>query len=168
MAAFAPFDSVAAAAEFDTDILIPMDTYRALFDRSGRLTRLATFISPEEMTSDPLFVTNASLPDVAPQHMAVAHVMCGDNSDPCAAPVRLQIEDGREVDRRLRLHAIRPRQSRDQLPAAESPGSAAPTARADVVDNRAAITQRAPPTTRPSTTPAPTAAAAAPWASRRA
>ena len=96
--AFAAFDPVAATAELEVDILQPMDTYRRLFDRSGILTRLATFISPEEMMTDPLFVTNPSLPNVSPQHMAVAHVLCGDNQfEPCAAPVRLRTEDGHDV-----------------------------------------------------------------------
>jgi MYXO-CTERM domain-containing protein len=96
-AAFAPFDSTAAAAEIDTEVLMPMADYRRLFDRSGRLTRLATFISPEEMTSDPVFVPNPSLPDLAPQHLAIAHVMCGDGAQACQAPVRLRTEDGRDV-----------------------------------------------------------------------
>src|SRR4029077_11647317 len=62
---FAPFDPAAAAMAMDTDILTPLDGYATTFNRPGRLTRLATFISPEEMTKDPLFVTNASLPDLA-------------------------------------------------------------------------------------------------------
>ena len=96
-AAFAPFDPAAAAAEIDTEVLMPMADYGRLFDRSGRLTRLATFISPEEMTSDPVFVPNPSLPDLAPQHLAVARVMCGDGAQACQAPVRLRTEDGRDV-----------------------------------------------------------------------
>ena len=67
------------------EVLTPIANFRSLFDRNGRLTRLATFISPEEMTSDPVFVTNASLPDVDPKHLAVAHVMCGDGAPACAA-----------------------------------------------------------------------------------
>ncbi|HEY7376939.1 MAG TPA: DUF2330 domain-containing protein [Polyangia bacterium] len=98
MAAFAPFDPVAATAQMDADVLTPMDNYRVLFARNGILTRLATFISPEEMTKDPLFVTNASLPNVAPQHVAVAHVMCGDGTQVCSAPVRLRTEDGQDVN----------------------------------------------------------------------
>jgi hypothetical protein len=142
MAAFAPFDAVAAADEFETEILVPMNSYRRLFERDGRLTRLATFISPEEMTADPLFVTNPSLPDVAPQHIAVAHVMCGDEEyDACDAPVRLRTEDGRDTRYRAvgcmqyeRAAAI------DRLPAAELAWQRdSDGAGQVVVDNRAQI-----------------------------
>ena len=140
-ASFAPFDSVAVAAAFDTEILIPLNSYRSAFDRSGRLTRLATFISPEEMTFDPLFVTNASLPDVAPQHLAIAHVMCGDNGDPCAAPVRLQLEDGRLVNYRATGCKQYDRGDLDQLPAADVAWQREANGEGQiVVDNRPAIT----------------------------
>jgi len=94
---FAPFDAAAATGAMNTDIITPLNNYQTMFNRPGRLTRLATFISPEEMTKDPLFVTNASLPDVSPAHMAVAHVMCGDGTNACFAPVRLRTEDGQDV-----------------------------------------------------------------------
>ena len=104
--AFAPFDPVAMTAELEAEVLRPIDMFRALFGRNAYLTRLATFISPEEMTKDPLFVTNRLLPDVAPQRTAVAHVLCGDEEfDSCSAPVRLELEDGRNgavPGRRLR------------------------------------------------------------------
>jgi MYXO-CTERM domain-containing protein len=119
MAAFAPFDSVAAAADIDKELVTPLKDYQRLFNRSGRLTRLATFISPEEMTSDPVFVTNATLPDVAPAHLAIAHVMCGGGTQACAAPVRLQIEDGREVNYRATACMQYERGDLDQLPAAD-------------------------------------------------
>ena len=120
MVAFAPFDSVAAGADIDKEVLTPLANYWSLFNRNGRLTRLATFISPEEMTSDPLFVTNATLPDVAPQHLAVAHVMCGGGTQACAAPVRLQTEDGHSVHFRATSCMQYERADLDQLPAAET------------------------------------------------
>jgi MYXO-CTERM domain-containing protein len=119
MAAFAPFDSTAAAADFDAQVLTPMGQYRELFTRPGRLTRLATFISPEEMTSDPLFIANASLPDVAPQHLAVAHVLCGDGGQACFSPVRLQTEDGQSVNYAATSCMQYARGDLDQLPAAQ-------------------------------------------------
>jgi MYXO-CTERM domain-containing protein len=114
---FAPFDPAAATTAMDTDVLSPLDSYRTLFAGPGRLTRLATFISPEEMTKDPLFVPNPSLPDVAPQHMAVAHVMCGNGASACAAPVRLQTEDGEDVNFRPTSCMQYDRGDLDQLPA---------------------------------------------------
>ena len=40
------------------------DQTQKLLDSHPRLTRLSTFISPEEMTIDPTFTMNSSLPDV--------------------------------------------------------------------------------------------------------
>ena len=66
--------------------------------RNAYLTRLATFISPEEMTKDPLFVTNRLLPDVAPNRTAIGHILCGDEEyDSCAAPLWIELEDGRRI-----------------------------------------------------------------------
>ncbi len=96
--AFAPFDAAAFAADLEASVLAPMDTLRPTFERVPYLTRLATFISAEEMTRDPLFVPNPSLPELAPAHMAIAHLMCGDEDyASCSAPVRLELEDGRDV-----------------------------------------------------------------------
>jgi len=140
-AAFAPFDPAAAAADIDTEVLLPMRDYASLFDRNGRLTRLATFISPEEMTSDPLFVANPSLPDLAPQHLAVAHVMCGDGMQACDAPVRLRTEDGRDVNFRATACMQYERaDDLDRLPAADVAWQRDADGEGRiVVDNRTAI-----------------------------
>jgi MYXO-CTERM domain-containing protein len=114
---FAPFDPAAATTAMDTDVLSPLDSYSTLFAQSGRLTRLATFISPEEMTKDPLFVANPTLPDVPPQHMAVAHVLCGNGANVCAAPVRLTTEDGQDVNFRATSCMQYDRGDLDLLPA---------------------------------------------------
>jgi hypothetical protein len=93
-----PFDKAAFMIDLEASVLGPLDTLRPTFERVPYLTRLGTFISPDEMNVDPLFVPNASLPEVAPQHMAVGHVMCGDEDyASCNAPLRLEIEDGRSV-----------------------------------------------------------------------
>ena len=138
--AFAQFDAAAAAADIDEQVLTPLANYRRLFDRPGRLTRLATFISPEEMTSDPLFVTNRSLPDLPPQHIAVAHVMCGDGEQACAAPVRLRTEDGRDVSYPSIGCRQYDRGDLDRLPAADVAWRRDTDGEGQVVvDNRAAI-----------------------------
>jgi hypothetical protein len=93
-----PFDAAGLTAELQTAYFTPMATLRPLFTEHGYLTRLATFISPDEMTRDPRFVTNHDLPDVEPNHLAVAHMLCGDQEyDVCHAPVRLHLEDGTDV-----------------------------------------------------------------------
>jgi MYXO-CTERM domain-containing protein len=93
-----PFDAPATTAELQTTFFAPLAALQPLFSSHRYLTRFATFISPEEMTKDPRFVTNAELPDVEPQHLAVAHMLCGDQEyDVCHVPVRLRLEDGTDV-----------------------------------------------------------------------
>jgi hypothetical protein len=92
------FDSTAAAAQMETDVFAPMRAMRILFTTHAYLTRLATFISPEEMTKDPLFITNPTLPAISNVHTAVAHVLCGNEDfGTCGAPVRLDITGGRSL-----------------------------------------------------------------------
>ena len=66
---FAAFDPVVITAEIQAKIVDPLQAAQTLFDTHAYLTRLATFISPEEMTKDPEFVFNRDLPDaVQPSH----------------------------------------------------------------------------------------------------
>jgi len=88
------FNAAAAAAQIETEVLAPVRSFQALFAGHAYLTRLATFISADEMTKDPLFVTNPTLPPVSNQHTAMAHVLCSDDFNMCAAPVRLDLPDG--------------------------------------------------------------------------
>jgi hypothetical protein len=118
--------------------------FRDLFQRNAYLTRLATFISPEEMTKDPLFVTNLLLSDVSPQHKAIGHVLCGDEEfNQCAAPIRVDLEDGRSV-----VYAgptcggVVDRKDIDAMPSAEAAWNRDSTTEGQlVVDNRPAIAQ---------------------------
>jgi MYXO-CTERM domain-containing protein len=89
---FAPFDARALAADLEATYVTPLKQAQELFDRHARLTRLATFISPEEMNVDPTFVVNDNLPDVPALRTAVANVICGDRQHTaCTAPVRLEV-----------------------------------------------------------------------------
>jgi hypothetical protein len=91
---FAPFDGGAATEALYKRVLQPLERAQALFDRHPYMTRLATFISPEEMTKDPFFVENPGLPTVSNQRQAIAHVMCGDEDHGvCDAPVKLEIPE---------------------------------------------------------------------------
>jgi hypothetical protein len=138
---FPPFDPVALTAEMEAQILMPIDKLRPLFERAGYLTRLATFISPEEMTKDPLFVTNRLLANVSPTHMAVAHVLCGDQEfNACDAPMRVDLEDGRSVVYRGSCGGTVDRSDIDLMPSAETAWNRdADTEGQLVVDNRPAI-----------------------------
>ena len=144
--AFAPFDPVAMTADLEAEVLRPIDMFRAVFGGHAYLSRLATFISPEEMTKDPLFLTNRLLPDVPAQRTAVARVLCGEKEfSYCTAPVRLELQDGRNV-----LYpasacgggAAAMRADIDAMPSADVAWNRDPDSEGQlVVDNRAAITQ---------------------------
>jgi MYXO-CTERM domain-containing protein len=93
--AFAPFDPQAFATELEAKLITPLRKAQELIDAHNKLTRLSTFISPEEMLVDPTFVMNASLPDVPAQRAAEASLVCGDRQfSACDAPVRLAVPDG--------------------------------------------------------------------------
>jgi MYXO-CTERM domain-containing protein len=95
----ATFDAAKLTADLEAAVFVPLMKVQPMFANHKYLTRLATFISPEEMTKDPRFVTNAELPDVDPQHLAIAHMLCGDQDyDVCHAPVRLRLESGADVN----------------------------------------------------------------------
>ena len=92
---FAPFDGVKLAAALEAQFVTPLRKAQALFDGLPTLTRLRTFISPEEMSVDPTFVMNATLPPVPLQRTAHAFVVCGDQQFyRCEAPARLELPGG--------------------------------------------------------------------------
>jgi MYXO-CTERM domain-containing protein len=94
-AGFAPFDSVAATDGFQSMIVAPLQEAQTLFDNSPYLTRLATFISPPQMTKDPLFLFNSDIGDVSNVHAAQGVYECGDQQySICDAPIRLTLPDG--------------------------------------------------------------------------
>ncbi|HEY7374399.1 MAG TPA: DUF2330 domain-containing protein [Polyangia bacterium] len=91
---FKAFDPAAITAEVKTKIVDPLQDGQALFDAHPYLTRLATYISPEEMNKDPEFVFNPDLPAQSNVHTATAHVMCGARSYTyCQAPILLQLPE---------------------------------------------------------------------------
>jgi hypothetical protein len=96
--AFGPFDPAAFAAAVDQRIVRPLAQAQHAFDHHRKLTRLATFISPEEMTLDPTFALNPTLGDVPAARTAQAYRVCGARRyDSCTAPVRLELPDGQRV-----------------------------------------------------------------------
>jgi MYXO-CTERM domain-containing protein len=97
-AEFAPFDPVAFTDELDQTVVKPLAAAQALFDTGPYLTRLATFISPEEMTKDPIFVFNGDLGDVPAVRQGDATYECGLMAySHCDAPLRLRLPDGRTL-----------------------------------------------------------------------
>ena len=95
---FAPFDPDKLTNEIDKAIVKPLRDGQTMFDAHPYLTRLATFISPEEMNRDPLFIFNEELPPLSNVHTATANILCGNQKyRSCEAPVRLDLPDGRSV-----------------------------------------------------------------------
>jgi MYXO-CTERM domain-containing protein len=98
MAEFAPFDPNAMTDELDSTIVMPLENAQGLFDRFPYLTRLATLISPEEMTKDPIFLFNGDLGDVPVVRQADATYECGAMLySHCDANVRVRLPDGRTL-----------------------------------------------------------------------
>jgi hypothetical protein len=89
------FDPVATAQEIQDKIVQPTVDAAALFDKYSRLTRLYTTLSPEDMTLDPVFSFNPTLPDVAKDHQATLTYYCGlGHTDRATAPATLTTEQG--------------------------------------------------------------------------
>lgn len=78
-AAYPTFDATALAHDLFTGYVTPMREANALFTDFPKLTRLFTTLSPEDMTADPVFAFNTSLPDVSPKHAATFTVKCSQN-----------------------------------------------------------------------------------------
>jgi hypothetical protein len=92
---FAPFDARMLAAALEAKFVTPLMKAQALFDSFPTLTYLRTFISPEEMSVDPIFTMNPTLPPVPLVHKANAYLVCGESVfTRCDAPVRLELPGG--------------------------------------------------------------------------
>jgi MYXO-CTERM domain-containing protein len=92
------FDGNALADAVESKIVAPLMNLQKLFAQHDKLTRLVTFISPEEMNVDPLFEENSTLPDVSNQHRITGLLQCGNRVfDRCNAPLRLVLEDRRSL-----------------------------------------------------------------------
>lgn len=148
----ATFDPVATADDLEQTVFAPLRTVAAPFTGERKLTRLATFISPEEMTKDPLFVTNRDLPDVSPVYKLTGTVLCDGDHDVCHAPIDLSINGSVDVVYAVPPSAIPPncnpgmlpyeRGDIEQLPASTTGYTrAADGADALTMDNRPAIAE---------------------------
>jgi hypothetical protein len=95
---FAPVDPAALVKDIDDTFIQPLQRAGALFDAHPRLTRLTTFISPEEMSVDPLFTENTTLGDVPAVRAARGFLVCGLREyTRCQAPIRAELPGGQTV-----------------------------------------------------------------------
>ncbi len=91
-----PSDLATLTDQVVANIIEPRRVAQQMIDGQPYLTRMGTYISPEEMNQDPLFAFNPDLPDVAAAHSATLRSLCGDKQYLlCNAPVRLELADGR-------------------------------------------------------------------------
>ncbi len=99
--AFPPFNLAAITDGISKSVVAPRMNAQMMIDAHPMLTRLNTFISPEEMTKDPFFFEAKDLPAVSNVHTATIRTMCGNQQyTECNAPVRLELADGRMVSLR--------------------------------------------------------------------
>ena len=130
------FDAPALAAQLDEKVVRPAREAGELFRRYSKLTRLYTALSPQDMTRDPVFSFNPSLPDVSRDHSAELRTDCNLFTGSQNAPRTLITEQGfafrlTDVPRDLTLG---PGAMRIETLGEEGPAKV-------LVDNRAAISQ---------------------------
>jgi len=93
---FPAFDLASLTTAIKAKVLAPLEAAQEMLDGHPYLTRMNTFISPEEMNKDALFFESTGLGDVPLVHTATFRTMCGDQKFmACNAPVRLELADGR-------------------------------------------------------------------------
>jgi hypothetical protein len=86
------------AAMIEARVLKPRRALQEMVASHPKLTRLVTFISPDEMKIDPTFIENSTLPDVSNLRTAVAVLQCGAREySSCNAPMRVELPDGKQV-----------------------------------------------------------------------
>jgi len=96
--AFPPYDLAGLTDAIDSSIVTPRSNAQMMIDGHPYLTRLNTFVSPEEMNQDAFFFENKDLGDVSAMHTAVIRTMCGNMQYlACNAPIRLELQDGRMI-----------------------------------------------------------------------
>jgi MYXO-CTERM domain-containing protein len=84
------WDAVEFAAAIDERIIKPGNHARDLVMQNPYLTRMYTTISPSEMNADPIFRSNATLPEVP-------NVRIANQTTHCDGSVSVDLPDGRQV-----------------------------------------------------------------------
>jgi hypothetical protein len=84
-------------AAMQTSVIDPMQRTRELFADIPYVTRFYTTMSAGEMTRDPAFDFNASLPEVSNQHNAERVIECSPSLTQFEAPWRVELPSGQTV-----------------------------------------------------------------------
>lgn len=92
---YAPeFDNATLTAQLWDRVVTPTLAAGKLFRDNKKMTRMYTTLSPEEMTKDPVFSFNPSLPDVDNEHNADFTVLCDGSGNVDGSGI-LSLPDGR-------------------------------------------------------------------------
>ena len=78
----------------DTDVIEPLRLVQRLIDEHPYMTRLYSTMSAADMTDDPVFMYNASLPAVSNVHTADRIVECSPSVYTWEAPWRIELPQG--------------------------------------------------------------------------
>jgi MYXO-CTERM domain-containing protein len=78
----------------ETEVIEPAQVIQKLFDSHAVATRLYSTLSAAEMTVDPLFTFNASLPGVSNVHVAERIIECAPGYYQAEAPWRIELPQG--------------------------------------------------------------------------
>jgi hypothetical protein len=81
-------------AALEEEVIEPMRMVQRLIDGSPYVSRLYTTMSAAEMTVDPLFSFNPSLPDVSNVHVAERIIECAPGLTQFLAPWRIELPQG--------------------------------------------------------------------------
>ncbi|MES1184479.1 MAG: DUF2330 domain-containing protein [Myxococcales bacterium] len=84
----------AFAAALEEDVVAPARRVQQLLDAHPYVTRLYSTLSAAEMTVDPLFTFNATLPTVSNLHVAERIIECGRGYYEYNAPWRIELPQG--------------------------------------------------------------------------
>ena len=100
------FDAPSLARAVFAQYVTPMRELNQLFTTHPKLTRLFTTLSPADMTRDPVFSFNATLPDVPREHTAKLKMGCGSSTLVTEQGVELQVV-GQQLSRKATPKALR-------------------------------------------------------------
>jgi uncharacterized protein (TIGR03382 family) len=90
-------DAPAFVAAIEEQIVEPRREAEEVLSRFSYATRMVTTLDPAEMTVDPVFALNATLPDVDDSVVGTATIYCGAGGAYGTAPTVLELRDGREI-----------------------------------------------------------------------
>lgn len=88
------FDPSALVDDLNTAIVTPREEALAMLARHPKLTRLFTTMDAEDMTEDPVFTLEESMPDVSNVHRATLVTECGPDYFEWSAPQRIELPSG--------------------------------------------------------------------------